>query len=852
MSIEEVKRIAREVKAATVPRSNSAFKIGELFESIIDLIENIRIEAPLSFKGTVETTSTLPERAENGDTYYVTGESAFYTYTGESFLKTIDIDSVIDSINSRFEEGEAERDALVEEKVASITALQSSLSSEVGRAQAKEAELQEAVEEQRQALAEVNWILSGVVNRTFTVQPAKRTYMLSLKEGTYTFENKTDLTGKTLNSIIYCNVGETQIASHGLTNNVTSFTLTLDEDCDVYYYRGGNDTVDAPSVDVIKAESPDIANQFPVVKAEVEALSSEVGELTSDIASTEAKVEAIINGEDVEIMSTSMSMTVGGYYNSAGAFVNNSSSKYGELSISDYQGLRLTVKIDEAAAISSRCSLIEDSEGHVLTYTLEKNYENGVWDLIVPAGANKLLVSINKDLNPNNPVVKAFKTIGAKDSEDVAYVSPNGSDDNEGTATDPFATVNAALKKGARTVMIKAGVYRQRIKLSLATADSLTLSAVDNMGRVIFKPIDNVIATTESAVQGKTRVKVVPCQSAPSPWIFQESVEDVATLIDNSERHALQRGCNCRCEDTRIVACTSDNVSDALTEIEESTTYLYFYDSGNSLLYFSRPEEVTANNPIIKATGAGLFEDTNTSVRLRMNRIECCGLPINLVRLINPELVDCKVRSTYAAGAFSFDYCNDAKFIRCEASSNALETTGDGFNGHNSVVGADYLAKGTTATLIDCWSHDNKDDGYSDHECSEMTIIGGLFEYNGKGGVTPSYGSHCTCYSVYSRHNYNGFFYAGAPTSDQGKHGQLLCNSCVAEKNGIGAIEGAGFRVNGYGNTVILVNCKSLYNYRGFQVAQNDQSITAIDCGSLGDINPLQGNVVIRNTTPLL
>lgn len=170
MSIAEVKRIAREVKAATVPRSNSAFKIGGLFESIIDIIENIRIESPLLFKGTVETTSTLPERAENGDTYYVTGESAFYTYTGESFLKTIDIDSVIDSINSRFEEGEAERDALVEEKVASITALQSSLSSEVSRAQAKEAELQGAIADQNDEIADFKGTITDQVNNYQPIQ----------------------------------------------------------------------------------------------------------------------------------------------------------------------------------------------------------------------------------------------------------------------------------------------------------------------------------------------------------------------------------------------------------------------------------------------------------------------------------------------------------------------------------------------------------------------------------------------------------------------------------------------------------------------------------------------------------
>ena len=87
-----------------------------------------------------------------------------------------------------------------------------------------------------------------------------------------------------------------------------------------------------------------------------------------------------------------------------------------------------------------------------------------------------------------------------------------------------------------------------------------------------------------------------------------------------------------------------------------------------------------------------------------------------------------------------------------------------------------------TTTISNCWFHDMLDDGYSDHAKSEGLIEDSLFEYNGKAGVTPSYGTHCSCHNVVSRHNSHGFFCGGAPT-DNGETTDLLLFNCVSYKN---------------------------------------------------------------------
>ena len=398
------------------------------------------------------------------------------------------------------------------------------------------------------------------------------------------------------------------------------------------------------------------------------------------------------------------------------------------------------------------------------------------------------------------------------------YVAPSGNDSNDGSETKPLATINMALTKGATVVMLSAGTYFQSIDLSLSQTGTVDLKKID--GVVRFKPTqEQKIITSETKESGYNKVYsgvLSETITAGNNWIYQENVADASTLITDGERHPLERGYTNRCASTCIKKCSSANLADALAEIDNSDEYLWFADGGK--LYFSRPSTVTSTHPISISRGEKLFLNNSPKNTICMNGIRCEFIAINLDKTRNSEIADCSAGYIFGSGGITYDDATNTKLIRCEAYRVCNGSTGDGINAHVT-SGSGLLAKRTTGTLLDCWSHDNRDDGFSDHEWCESTIIGGLFEYNGKSGITPSYGSQCTCYSALSRNNYNGFYYTGA-SADTGIGGQLLCVGCASENNTRGNNQAhAGFLVDSSDGKLILVNCHTSGNAIGYYVA---------------------------------
>lgn len=431
---------------------------------------------------------------------------------------------------------------------------------------------------------------------------------------------------------------------------------------------------------------------------------------------------------------------------------------------------------------------------------------------------------------------------GAPANDGVCFVSPDGLDTNPGTLQSPFATVNRALQSGASTVYLREGAYLQNIDLSLSVFKELTIASYDGTGRAVLVAPDSLISATEAKVDGYSKVYSAPCSetfSSANLWIFQDGVPDERTLISDAERHPLQRGQAYRCLDTMLERCTATTFEEALAEIEAAEDFKWFADEG--VLYFSRPNSITESNPLRGSFGTPLFANGTRAMTLHLVGIESKYQGINVSRTNGSTLTDCKASNTCHGGAFEYDQCLGVTFTRCEAARCFYGSNGDGFNAHSFNTG-DPLAKQTTASLVDCWSHDNNDDGYSDHERSETTIIGGLFEYNGKAGVTPSYGSHCTCYDVTSRRNYAGFYCCGeVAEAEGGVHTQMTCHGCIAENNTRGGAM-AGFRVDGAGNGMQLTNCRAIGNGTGYIIGNGDCRAKLVDCTALN--NELERNTV--------
>jgi len=439
------------------------------------------------------------------------------------------------------------------------------------------------------------------------------------------------------------------------------------------------------------------------------------------------------------------------------------------------------------------------------------------------------------DLDNATNTTYLHKTLTHNIDVPTAYVSASGADTNDGSYASPFKTVNKALEKGATKICLFAGDYRQQIDASKSKTGIIEIVNISDTAKVYFRPSNITIASTETAVEGYTKVYQATTAFSPEAnnnRIFQRNADDYDTEIQDSERLPQERGYKYRVPGCTIIKkCSSNTLADALSEIENSDEYKWYLDNGT--IYFSRRASVTSSLPLVFSTGDYLFTNLSAKNTIKLTGIDTEFMGININNTINSVITDCSSRFVYGAGCFTYDNAHNAKFVRCEACSAFNGTIGDGFNAHGA-TGGSSIAHKTTAILIDCWSHDNNDDGFSDHECCESLIIGGLFEYNGKAGITPSYGSHCTCHGVYSRHNYNGFVYTGEVTvAEGGQKGQILCYNCVSESNTRGTGNHSGYQVESK-NTMVLVGCKSINNAYGYFATSNTY-ITIIDCSSSGD-----------------
>ncbi len=457
-------------------------------------------------------------------------------------------------------------------------------------------------------------------------------------------------------------------------------------------------------------------------------------------------------------------------------------------------------------------------------------------------------IDIDTDVTPINLYISWAET-GSKVIR-FAYISPNGDDTNDGLSiSSPFATINHALELGRNRILLIGGKYEQIIDLSKATGRHIQIESVTRDSRPVFVDPDCVLVESATLENGIYHATIDVSITSGNAWIYQDNVSDLTTTILDNERMPLQRGKSERCEDTKIEKCSSDNLSDALDEIANASTNIYKWYLDGTTLYFSAPSAPSAQNPICYSPGNGLFSNGDRSISLTINGIKCKYISLNVENLCDVSLADCQASNIFGWGAIGYSNTLNAKFLRCEASRCYNNGNGDGFNADVTNSG-EAFAKHYSATLIDCWSHDNCDDGYSNHRHAESTIIGGLFEYNGKSGITPSYGEHCSCYNVYSRHNYSGFMCAGETEyAEGGKYTQLICHSCIAELNDRGGYY-AGFVVKDNGNRMILIDCKSIGNTNAYYIGQTANA-KLIDCTATGQQTLLDGypeNATVETT----
>lgn len=665
-------------------------------------------------------------------------------------------------------------------------------------------------------------------------------------------------------------------------SNDGHYEIDIDIDADYFYFSCRSTTVPVGFIIYEKGEIPDarIGTDGTVYETLGIAIRTQLNAKAnlSDFEILENEVDALntqVMEQEIADITSGLTLTSGYYYWSGSigstlATVANASSEYiaTPADVSAYRGKKLKIVVESVPTASARCIGFCDSNNVIVSVNTESHLEwslnaEGYYETYLDIDADYFFFSCKSDTNPvsfsviDDPeiyaVIDSKITAAINETTDFCFVSndDSASDTNEGTLDAPFATVDYALLKGFKKIYINgSGLYEQTVNLTLG-GSSVEISKYNGTDKVIFvNPNRIIISENETLVDGTTKVYMASLNASLDDnllWIYQDGINDPTTLIDDDDRHPLQRGLYYRCDDTKIERCESESVYAATNEIENSDDYLWYYDSDNSVIYYSRPSAISADNPIVIPTSQNFITDRYPYQEFIARGIDVKYMTFYVGILNHALLEDCKTSNVYGGGCFDYTRTLNVEFIRCEAQHCQISSNGDGFNGH-ALSSGETFSKQVCASLIDCWSHDNNDDGYSDHERSETMIMGGLYEYNKKGGVTPSYGSHCTCYNVVSQHNYNGFYYTGAATeAEGGYYGQLICNSCLS-RNNTGQGSSAGYKTDG-GNKVECINCKSIGNTYGFYTPSATGDIRLIDCGTLNNGTVKYGNVTSQNTT---
>lgn len=428
----------------------------------------------------------------------------------------------------------------------------------------------------------------------------------------------------------------------------------------------------------------------------------------------------------------------------------------------------------------------------------------------------------------------------------VVYVDAvNGNDTNPGTTESAaLATFAAAFSKtGVDTTIILIGDTTERLNIK-TKSNQRSVRLIGKRG-LVNRIICGTKIDSGTLVAGTTNVYRTPLSSfsaADHFQLFQHEVFDESTLIPDNERHPLQRGKTYRCDSTKITRVTS------LDAVKTSEGYTFFYDTDAQMLYVKIKEGTTlATNPVYIPGGSGI-SGNDGSVAFEMVNIECWYGSILLRFCHGGRAIDCAAKYALGGGAWSWDAAIGVELIRCEAAGAfSGSSTGDGFNAHSTTTGP-ALAKHTVATMIDCWSHDNNDDGYSDHERCETTIIGGLFEYNVKAGLTPAYGCHDTIYNAYCRKQVNnGIALVGSATAAEGGRGsQIFVIGCICEnnKNNFYVSGDKSGKDENFGK---FVNCISLNGTQYGYLCGANARIELNNCTDSGSPTAKSGNIVVNN-----
>ena len=413
----------------------------------------------------------------------------------------------------------------------------------------------------------------------------------------------------------------------------------------------------------------------------------------------------------------------------------------------------------------------------------------------------------------------------------------NGSDTNSGT------TISIAFKTFAKAVEMMSMYDNSILYIAKGTyKEVLNISSLKGSVSIYGQTNEEVIISGSEVITGWEAVSdyqgiykalfdgAIPVHGGHNlnRGVIYE-VGRSSCMIDTSERHPSQKGLSYRLPFTPIQQCLSQTLDAALSDISENGGW--YIDGG--YIYI---KNVDGSNP---ETNGYSYEYEKSGTFVSSNKIEHLFISNISFRYTTPvkfnalftERYNCSVIGCRNDGFIDNAYRLRSYFDECAFCGN------DGANGHfNSVTNWTNYPLRNSGEIVEyyyAWMHDNSDDGLSHHEASHIRVIGGLYEYNGDGGLRVSNTSNTEVFSAYFRKNGQDNSSASAKGSGIDCVNTVLtgdtrngCNTvvydCVSEDNKI------GYGCLDTNNIITLINCISsnnsvaeLYAYAGKVVTKN-------------------------------
>ncbi len=372
------------------------------------------------------------------------------------------------------------------------------------------------------------------------------------------------------------------------------------------------------------------------------------------------------------------------------------------------------------------------------------------------------------------------------------FVDVNFSGESNGSFTKPFNTFKDAIENISNvsnsTIIVREGIYRESIDLSALEIQGLKIQAYQNE-KVMFFGSDQI--TGFSKTSGYTNIyeavfsKTIPTQTRGGKRIFEFGRS--SKPISESERHSLQRGLSHRLPFSEISEIDFDTDVSTTLGLLDSSAGSYYHDSANNKIYIHTSD---SEDPQL----SGFSYEVQQRI-LFIPPVKGKDLTLELSFI-----------EGYFSSGFGFDFKGIGKVLRNNVCSFGSSNNGfsdecavlvaykdesgasgnDGAGGHFTrfpgYASGDFRSMVNSARYIEPWYHDNRDDGISHHEFSDVTCIGGLFEYNRKAGIIPANGGNWRQYGGLARNNGNGFYVGNAMLGKP--YSVAYVQNFTAEKNG--------------------------------------------------------------------